>query len=691
MRFIFLLLFLSTSLAADVTVDLREPSLESGVISTTKGGVITGPRFRLQAENISYIKRKDVHQVEASCFVMVDFGDYVLIGTKLFYDFESQTGYVENGVSRESPWFIAGERIDLCADGSYTITNATLTTSESRVPDWDIYAKEVHISRKRTVTVKNLKLQLVKLPFFWFPSFKISLTSLTEAPIKFYTRWGGKQGVRVGARYTLLDLEYFKTYLRLDWRIKRGLGGGVETYYLSEDGNHSLETINYYAHDNSLEDLDEKVRYRFQGLYKNSLYDDSVSVYASWDKLSDKDMATDYNDRGLELDTAGRTELLVRKQDEWWITNFSSRLRLNQFQTVKQELPSLRFSQRPYVLGDTGILVENDVEASYLDFKYSSDVRHVNDYSSPRLLHEFRVLRPFHPSYINITPEIGATTAVYGNSPADNAKLLLLGYGGVKVNTSLYHTLGNYKHTLYPYINWEYLSAPTVNPDDHYIFDIEDGLWKLNYFRIGARQDLLTKSSSGEIRRLVETDLYTYQFIDSAPIPKLFGNITWRTFSTVKHSITTGWDFNVNQLDHLNFRNDWTVTNDCAVSLEWRHRSRYCYRKAVFDNFILDSFRSTRALLNSSVSDRRDTLLCHLFWRIHPLFAIEFESRHGWLRTDEPSYNEFEVDFLARLPSHWNVKFSYAHTEADDRVALYFSLDLNRPKETPCLIRSIAF
>lgn len=679
------------ALHADISVDLREPELENGRVFTELGGVIKAPNFRMQAQQISYTKTADCHFVEASGALMVDFGDYVFIGDSLVYDFNEETGIITNGISKEGLWVIRGESIILSPDGNFIVENATLTSTESGAPEWEVYANTLTLTRTQDLTVRNLKMRLFRLPVFWAPSFRVNLSTLANAPISFYTRWGGKQGVRVGARYTLLDIDRFKTYLRFDWRFKRGPGGGVETYWTSADLRQELEMINYYACDNSLEDLKERRRYRFQGAYSNHVYDDrGLAIYASWDKLSDKDMATDYQDRGIQLDTAERTELLVRKENPWWISNFSTRVRINSFQTVKQELPSFLFSQRPYMLGSSGIFLENEFEASYLDFKYSNGLINVSDYSSSRILHDFRLFSPLHFRNWIVTPKMGATYAFYGDSYADNAKFLLLGYGGVKAHTNFYKVNGRFKQVLTPYVDWEYLSAPTVNPDDHYIFDIYDGLWRLSRVKTGIQHDLLYKDYP-DIRRLVSTELYTYLFIDSAPISKLYANITLRPISTLRQSFETGWDFKVNRLNHFNFINEWTVSDDLAVSLEWRHRSKYAWRKAVYDNFMLDSFRPIRELLDSSVSDRRDTLLCHLFWRLHPQFAMEFRARHGWRRQHEPSYTEFEFNAIQKLRSNWSIKYAYSHTEADDRIALYFSLDMVNPKDSPCLITPIAF
>ncbi|MFN4174056.1 MAG: hypothetical protein ACK4HV_03000, partial [Parachlamydiaceae bacterium] len=137
----------------------------------------------------------------------------------------------------------------------------------------------------------------------------------------------------------------------------------------------------------------------------------------------------------------------------------------------------------------------------------------------------------------------------------------------------------------------------------------------------------------------------------------------------------------------------WSVSRDLALMFEYRHRSPYAYRKAVRDNYMLEAFRSTTQLLHSSVSDRRDTLLFHAYWKFHPLYAIEFTSRTGWHRRKEPDYSEYEIDLYTQLKSHWLIKYSYQHTEEDDRVAIYVTLLSSEPgrKEKNCLQRAVEF
>lgn len=691
MIYLILLLFPLFAIAeSGVVVDLREPTFQDGILQTSAGGVVNGPRFRLQAMNIKYTKNEGCHQIEAEDSVMIEAGDYLFVGDRLFYDFEEETGVIYNGRTAQLPWYIGGEEIELTPSGDYVIRNAFITTSDTLNPDWQINAKTVTLNRNHQVKAEDLLGKVFRLNLLWFPRLNVNLHSLTDQPIRFSAKWGGKQGGRLGVIYNFLNWGRFKAFLRLDYRLNRGPGGGIETFYLSEDHREYLETINYIARDNAIPDPHEHIRYRFQGVYANRLFDDRVTVDATWDKLSDKEMATDYNDQGLELDEPGRTELLIRTQEENWITAFRTKVKVNNFQTIKQELPTLFITHRPTVIGRTGVITENSLEASYLDFSYANDVL-ATDYNSTRADFVSRFYRPFQLDPIKVTPAAGFTGIAYGNSPSRSTKFLAMGYMGVNTQASFYRRGSCFKHVITPYFNWDNYTFPNVDPDKHYIFDIDDGLYRMESFKVGTKNDFICKNQD-TLKRLFEIDVYTFLFVNKTPLPKLYTEFTTRSSPNLKHTLLIAYDYQQRMLDQFNIRNDWTVSRDIALSLEYRHRSPYAYRKCVRDNYMLETYRSTRELVHSSVSDRRDTLLFHAFWRFHPLYAVEFTSRSGWNRKHEPDYSEYEIDFLTQLKSHWLIKISYQHKEEDDRLAIYFNLLSSEPSEYKnCLDRPIEF
>jgi hypothetical protein len=685
-----------------ISINLREPEYSDGILTTEKGGVVTGPNVRIQAQNIIYTRKlidgAPLYRIEASDNVMLEFGEYIFVGERLEYDFQSKTGTIYNGRSGLPPWYFGGETITLNADGTYTIHEGFVTTSENYKADWQISSEEATLSNDRYLSAHNVKFSFIKLPLFWLPSFHANLDSIFDSPIRYSFRWGGKQGPRLGAVYELYSWDRFKLFFRFDYRITRGPGGGLETHYRSADHKETLETINYMARDNAIDVHHEKTRYRFQGVYNNLLCNDQVTVNLTWDKLSDKYMATDYNDNGLELDTAGRTQLLLRRQNPYWIANLFTHLRVNNFQTVKQELPTLENTWKPYAIGDTGIIIENVGKASFLDFKYANDVNDGKDYRSTRIEYNHHSYRPIPLGAFTFTPEMGGIGLYYGDSPQGKSRFLAIGYASGELNTRLYRYFDSYKHVLIPYAKYEYFSSPTFSPHDHYIFDIEDGWVRLSMLRFGLDQNFYYKDENGLTQRFISVDMYANAFFDiktlPTTIPKAYIDAILYSASTLKHTCNTAWDFNRHTLDHLNIRTDWTISDNTAVAVEYRHRDSTDWRKADDTNFMLDAYRSVEELLHSQLSDRRDTVLFHAFYRFNPNWAVEMQSRNGWNRKFEPSYTEFEVDLLGTLQSAWNIKFSYQHKENDHhRVAVYLSVGLKKPDRAKydCYVPKLEF
>lgn len=675
------------ALSQGITVDLRHPCYSNGVLSTEQGGVITGPDVRIQAMHITYTRKMEneepVCTIIAEGSLILELGRYIFVGDRLEYDFQTKTGVVYNGRTMIEPWFFGGKIIHLLEDGNYFIENAYATTSENYLADWEILAEEALLTEGSYLDAEKVQFRIMQAPVFWLPSFHTNLDSIFDSPIRYNVKWGGRQGHRFGLIYEVFSWKGWKTFLRLDYRLKRGPGGGVETHYVSEDRKTSFESINYVASDSSILHPGQRIRYRLQGLGRSLLLEDKISVYLSYDKLSDMDMPTDYNDRGLELDTAGRTEFLVRRQEEHWIANFITRLRLNNFQTIKQQLPTFETTWHPFELGFSGIIADIPIKASYLDFAYGNNQIHLPDYHSLRTEFSPLLYRHFTLGALNATPEVGAVSIVYGNSPQSTAKWLVLGKFGCTVNTHLYRQTDSFKHVITPYARYEYYTMPTVSPNGHYIFDIEDGWYRLNLLLLGISQSLCYKQKNGLITRQIYADFYTNLFLDTHTlpqiVPKVYADLTFNSSPFLKHSLHSGWDLIHNELDHFNLRTEWTVNADLAIAAEYRHRSAFDWRKADHTNFILDSFRSISRLRHSQLSDRRDTLLFHLFFRFHPCWAVELESRHGWNRFHEPTYNEFEIDLFGRLRSTWNFRLSYQHKEDDDRVSVYINMGIRRP------------
>ncbi len=670
-----------------ITVDLREPLYSDGILTTEKGGVITGPDIRIQAQKIRYVQHTTQNEVvatiEAEDQLIVEFGSYIFVGKKLFYDFQKQEGKIEQGRTTIEPWFFGGEEIELRSNKTYVIHHGFITTSESICHAWQLLAEEIQLCPNRSFLARRLHFQLGRFTFLTIPYIRANLNSIFDHPIRYRFRFGGKQGPRFGLTYEIFSNSLIKTFLRFDYRFTRGPGGGFEFYYQSLDRHTEFQSINYVTRDTSIFSSKGKTRYRFEGVLKKKWNDEKCSLLFTYDKLSDFDMPGSYDEDDFDYETSMRTQLLLRRQEENWISHFYTRVRLNPFQTVKQELPSYSIHFRPIHLGHSGVIFEQFGQFSYLNFKYANYLDHVHNYQSTRLEYRPSFYRPFPIGPFTFTPEIGSILILYGNSPKKDAQLLGLGYTENTLRTHLYRFYGPFKHVIEPYAIYRYYMHPSVSPNHHYIFDIDDGWTHLNQLTFGIRNALYTKRQNGCLWRIFFTDLYAHAFFNARgfiqTIPKIYSRSTFFFVPTLRHTLEIAWDFEHGLIDHFNFQTAWTISDNLAFSAEFRHRSPYSWRKVDQDQFFLEMFRSQKSLFCSPLSDQRDTVLFHLFYRFNPNWALEMESRHGWNRRHEPFYNEFEVALLTTVQTAWHLKLSFQHKEHDNRIGLYLNIGLKRP------------
>ncbi len=130
-----------------------------------------------------------------------------------------------------------------------------------------------------------------------------------------------------------------------------------------------------------------------------------------------------------------------------------------------------------------------------------------------------------------------------------------------------------------------------------------------------------------------------------------------------------------NVMDFCNVMTEITINEDIAFALEMRHRSRFDWRKADHENFLLDMARSINELRHTSLSDGRNTFLQRIQIRLSPKWSCRLSSHYGWGRQNEPAYCCFKLDAITLITCKWQCKFSYAHTTNDDRFTMQMQLN----------------
>lgn len=676
-----------------VVVDLREPVFCDGVLSTDKGGVITAPDIRIQARSFVYTRKtvdgEEIFHVEAAGDLMVEYQGRIFVGECMEYDFIAKEGYITTARGAITPWYFGGDNVRLCPDGSFLITEGYLTTSANRATDWQIRASKIRITRNSLLSAANVQFRFLHLPLFWLPSYHTNLCNLWKAPVRYRARWSGKLGPRIGMSYLLYEDPEWAAYLIFDYSLRRGPGGGIETYYEELDGPRTFYTKSYIANDNSVQDPNEQERYRFTGSYHDTVSKDRFIFDVSYDKLSDKYMASDYYQKGFDSNIIGPTQLTLHRKECAWMATLFTHVRLNEFQTTKQELPTLSVSLHPWTLGPTGIVSETRAQASYLSFLYAAETPGVHNFSSSRCEVDQRLHRAFNLYAFTLTPEAGGVLINYNESPKGEAVNQIVGFAGCRMHTSFHRYYGASKHVMEPYMQHQYFSASALPATDTYLFDIDDGWHQLNLVRFGVLSTLFTKYCNDDtVRRQCTLDVYSNVFLNQntmhQSIPKSYADLSWHVTPTMYYSLGSAWNWEHSTVDHCNVELGWTWNEDFAFTTEYRRRTPWAWRKVDYENYFLDVFHTEDQLEASSVSDKRETILTHVFYRFYPTWAVDVRTRSGWNRRHEPSYYEYQVALLGQLRGSWKVRVAYQHQENDSRVTLNIGLGSNPPTCSIC-------
>lgn len=655
-----------------LNVQLQSPVYQEGVTSTDQGGIITGKDLYIQAKKMKYIQRKEgdvtLRLIEAEDDLFFRFKNRVYIGNRVEFDLNNQTAVVYNGMTDTGPWFIGGEKLFLKPDGSAVVYDCYMTTDETESSDWTIQAKEVYLSKNNTVRAQNVRFTVFKKPIFWLPSLSKDLNRESTSPLKYRVSHEGKKNFRLGLSYTFGVGENWENRILFDVSTKRGVAGGFATEYKNPNHKETFNAFNYYAHDIATNDSDKMKRYRFQGKYNNLLWEDKVGFRASYDKLSDSSFAGDFTNRGLDSGRAGPTEAQFTRKEPNWISSLNTKVRINDFQTVKQQLPLFQFNALPIQLGETDWVLDNRFNAGYLDYLYAHGTPDVHNFHSSRAEIKQKLYRPLPVGVLSVTPSVGYRLIGYGNSPQHDSRLLAQGVVGLECHTRLVRE----KQAFEPYVQYDYYTEPSVKPPKHFLFDLQDGLYRQNSMRFGARNFFYFPESK------LTADLYTRAFFSSRnigrTIPKIYLDGAWQATPYTLYSINSAWDTQRHDLDHINGRADLTLNEDIAVALEYRHRNAWSWRKVDPDNFMLDTFRSQHQLRSSQLSDRRNTVLAHLFLRLNPRVSAEFVTRHGWKRQHARPYTEYEVNLFTWLRGMVKLTFSFRHRETGNDYSFDISL-----------------
>lgn len=306
-------------------------------------------------------------------------GERTIRADEIYYDFANERALVVNASmrvfdeKRGFPIYVRADQLGRVSEHIFEAQNVQLTTSEFHFPQTSLNASKMVLIKDTAVEgytqdaedvgdryegrLHDVNAKYGDFSFFkWekmttnfkrpdMPISKIRVGNDSEYGTSVETRW------HLARLLGLKDPPWLESRLAADYFSKRGVGGGLEAEYETDEAKGSL--IAYIMNDRGEDDLgrvsdrrnldsDEDIRGRFSFRHRQYLPED-WQLTTEFSYISDRNfLEWMYRDE-FNTDKGQETLIYLKKLRDNWAFSILGKVRINDYETMTEELPSLEY------------------------------------------------------------------------------------------------------------------------------------------------------------------------------------------------------------------------------------------------------------------------------------------------------------------------------------------------------------
>lgn len=512
--------------------------------------------------------------------------DQIWRGDQLRYNLLSRQMTAETFRTGRPPFFAAAERLtaDLTND-LYTASGAYLTTDDVAQPGLRIHAKTIKIAPGKYLEARHAVLYAGKLPLFYLPYVRYNLDGDSN-------RWSLTPGYRTLYGPFLLAGYHWRAnddlsgVVHLDYRVKRGLGGGPDvTYDAGRLGRGDLKF--YYLYDIDPDATSTSITNASIPHNRDRLYfTHQATVRTNLDARlvlrhqSDAYVTRDFLESEYRENPQPSSFFEVHQRWPNFSLGLTAQPQVNDFQDTVERLPDIKLTALRQQLGQSPLFYEGESSAGYYRQNFA-DESPTNDYSAFRADTYHEILLPINLfGWLNLAPRVGGRFTHYSETDGDGSTLTdqdrwvfntgaELSFKASRVwhePQSKFLQIDGLRHIVQPAFNYVYVPEPSARPPELPQFDTDlpslrllpidfpdynniDSIDARNVVRLGIRNKLQTKRD-GQVDNLLNWSLYTDWRLDRLPGQSTFADLfsdldlkprSWLTLtSELRYGIDTG-------------------------------------------------------------------------------------------------------------------------------------------------------
>jgi LPS-assembly protein len=230
-------------------------------------------------------------------------GNRVFMAERAVYNLESQQLMAGDFRTAAVPLFAEGGEFTAWGQERFEVKDGSFTTSDSSAPGYSIRAGSVSVVKDKSITYRNVRLYLGRVPIFWVPILYQPLNR--EESFSVTPGYRGIWGAFVQSTFSFPVGTDFRGGFRMDAMSKRGIGLGFRLDSIHPQPMKRRELDFFVLRDGqrmtdfSGERVDPKFPKPSQDRYRFSLKDKSVldeGVYVTMDinRMSDRYFLEDF-------------------------------------------------------------------------------------------------------------------------------------------------------------------------------------------------------------------------------------------------------------------------------------------------------------------------------------------------------------------------------------------------------------
>jgi lipopolysaccharide assembly outer membrane protein LptD (OstA) len=404
-------------------VNADQTYFENGVAIAEGNVVIQYADTTIYADYGEY--HTDTHDVFVRGHVRIYREGEIFVGERAVYNLETKKLHAANFRGDFYPFRFSADSVSSLSPGAYLVRDASFTTSDSSIPDYQLRAKSARIYSGQRIIMRNVTLYVGNVPVFWWPYLYQPLRRDMSYVIHpgYYTGWGF---------FTLTQWNFpiadnWEGTLHADYRDQRGIGLGFDTNYrYGLDDQSWGRFASYYAPDSTPPNI--KVggvsnpvtsdRYRVSVQDRVYLTND---LWANIDinKISDVRMLQDFLPNEYRLNPQPDNVASLTQWDKYFTLSLVYRKQLNNFQDTTEQLPSVDLDVTRHAVTE-GSNLFYDGESSYARQRlaFASGAAY-QDYGYNRVDTYHELIYPMEFwKFLSFVPRIGVRGDYYSNQGA---------------------------------------------------------------------------------------------------------------------------------------------------------------------------------------------------------------------------------------------------------------------------------